>query len=309
MLRYAGRLIVAVLLCGTLAVAMGAAASGPRLEVQPQKLEFGTMKRGEKERKVLYVRNAGDSQLTIEQIRPSCTECIVDQIPLRPLAPGQGMELPITFLASDVPGEHTAYVTFHSNDPVEPLKRVYLTVTIEATKLPRLTVEPAVIDLGVVLAGEPATCTVKVANIGDGPLHVTDLTASPGVERAGELPKEIAPGARQELKLKLSPGDAGMVSAHVVLTTDDLDKPVVTIPIQGYAARREQVEGLLHGVLVTSVTPETARVTNHADGPVQVSVAGSPERTALEAGQSVVVRAPGPGRWPCRWSCPPLRRA
>ena len=203
MLRYAGKVMLVVLLGGALVLAMGATAHGPRLEVQPQKLEFGTMKRGDKQRKTLTVRNAGDSQLTIEQIRPSCTECIVDQVALKPLAPGEAMNLPITFYASDVPGDHTAYVTFHSNDAEEPLKRVYLTVTIEATKLPRLTVEPAVIDLGVVLAGEPAFCTVKLANIGDAPLHVKDFTATPGVDRTGgratqgDSPRR-APGAEAQ---------------------------------------------------------------------------------------------------------------
>ena len=295
MLRYAARVMAVAVLAGALVLALGAAAGGPRLDVRPQKLEFGTMKRGEKLRKVLTVRNAGDSQLTIEQIRPSCTECIVDQVALKPLAPGQEMELPVTFLATDVPGDHTAYVTFHSNDPAEPLKRVYLTVTIEATKLPRLTVTPAAIDLGVVLAGQPAACTVALANIGEAPLHVTGFTAAPGVERDGELPNEIAPGARHELKLKLSPDAAGALKAHVILTTDDLETPVLTVPIGGYAATREQIEGLVHGVLVAAEAPQSARVTNRADGPVQVSVVGAAGGTALAPGQSVLVRAPGPG--------------
>jgi hypothetical protein len=285
------RAMTALLATAALALSVGAAAGGPRLEVRPQKLDFGSMKRGEKLRKVLYVRNAGDRPLVIDQIRPSCTECIVDQPPLRPLSPGQEMELPITFLASDLPGDHTAYVTFQTNDPVEPLKRVYLSVTIEPTKLPRLSLSSEALDLGVVLAGEPALCSAELANAGDAPLLVKDLTAAPGVERLGELPTQIAPGARYELKLRLRPEAAGPLKGYVTLMTDDPERPVLTVPIGGYAATQEQVERLVHGVLVAPLDG-AARVTNSAGAPVRVSVNPSPVRTTLAPGQSVVLRQP-----------------
>jgi hypothetical protein len=254
------RVLAAILIAAALALSVGATAGGPRLEVRPQKLEFGSMKRGEKLRKSLYVRNGGDRELIITKIRPSCTECVVDQPPLRPLAPGQEMELPVTFQASDLPGDHTAYITFETNDPLEPLKRVYLSVTIEATKRPRLTLRADVIDLGVVLAGEPAECSVELANAGDAALRVKDFSAAPGVERVGELPTEIAPGAGHDLKLRLNPDAAGPVKDYVTVVTDDPERPVLTVPIQGYAATREQVGRLLRGVLVA---PEggAARVT------------------------------------------------
>ncbi len=300
------RVVAAGLLAAALALQMGAAAGGPRLEVRPQKLEFGSMKRGQKLRKVLTVRNAGDRELVITKIRPSCTECVVDQPPLRPLAPGQQMELPVTFLASDLPGDHTAYVTFETNDPVEPLKRVYLTVTIEATRRPRLTLGAEAVDLGVVLAGRPAECSIELANAGDGPLSVSDVTTAPGVEPVGAVPKQLAPGARHALELRLAPEVAGPVKAYVTLVTDDPERPVLTVPIAGYAATREQVERLVRGVLVA---PEdgAARVTNGAGAPVQVSADGAAQPTTLAPGQSVVVRPTGPGPLAVRIELPSER--
>jgi hypothetical protein len=288
------RVLTAMLTAAVLAALAVAAAGGPRLEVQPQKLEFGSMKRGEKLRKVLTLRNTGQGDLVIQKVRPSCTECIIDQPPLRPLPPGGQMELPVTFLASDLPGDHTAYVTFETNDAVEPIRRVYLTVTIEATKLPRLALGAAVVDLGVVLAGEPAECTLAVTNAGDAPLHVKDVTAPPGVEREGEPPKEIAPGARFELKLRLATPPAGPLKSYVTLVTDDPERPVLTLPIGGYAATREQVEALVHGVIVTP-QDGVARVTNRTGGAVRAYVDASSVRTTLEPGRSAEIRQPGGG--------------
>ncbi len=287
------RVLAAGLLAAALVLQLGAGTAGPRLEVSPQKLEFGSMKRGQKLRKVLTVRNAGDRELVISKIRPSCTECVVDQPLLRPLAPGQQMELPVTFVASDLPGDHTAYVTFETNDAVEPLKRVYLTVTIEATKRPRLKLSAEAVDLGVVLAGQPAECSVELANAGDGPLSISSVTTPPGVEQVGEVPKEIAPGASQALKLRLEPA-AGPVKAYVTLVTDDPERPVLTVPIGGYAATREQVEALVQGVVVT---PEDggARVVNHAGRLVDVSTSSAPEWTPLGPGKSTAVRAQADG--------------
>ncbi len=275
--------------------------------MSPQKLEFGKMKRGQKLRKVLTVRNAGDRELVISKIRPSCTECVVDQPPLRPLAPGQQMELPVTFVASDLPGDHTAYVTFETNDPVEPLKRVYLTVTIEATVRPRLTLGAEAVDLGVVLAGQPAECSVELTNAGDGPLSVSSVTTPPGVEQVGEAPKEIAPGARHALKLRLKPDAAGPVKAYVTLVTDDPERPVLTVPISGYAATREQVEALVHGVIVTPEDGGAARVTNRTDSPVRVYVGPLSTRWTVDPAQSVVLRWPGPGAFTVSVELPPER--
>ena len=102
------------------------AAAGPRLEVRPERMDFGSIKRGEKKQKTVRLYNAGDARLVIEQIRPSCAECVVDKVPTEPLDPGQEFSLPVTYLAAALPGTYTAHLTLHTNDPAEPLKRVYL---------------------------------------------------------------------------------------------------------------------------------------------------------------------------------------
>ena len=128
-----------------------AGEKGPRLEVRPERLDFGTMEHGAKRQRTLHIRNVGDAELVIEQIRPSCPECVVDRDVPGPLPPGARLDVPVSYSAVDVPGKHTAHLTFHSNDPVEPLKRVFLDITIlKPDDASSLEVEPARIDLGII---------------------------------------------------------------------------------------------------------------------------------------------------------------
>jgi hypothetical protein len=224
--------------------------AGPRLSVEPERLDFGQIDRGGKGAKTLRVVNTGDSALTIEDVRPSCTECMVKDMELRPLAPGQGMDLQITFLAVDVPGKHTAHITLRSNDETEALRRVYLDVEIKAVATPRLIIEPEQLDLGVVMAGQPVRTAVVLHNVGEAPLLIRDFTFGPGVALDGEGPERIAPDQKQPLKLTLAPPKPGVLRSHVTLVTNQPDQRVATAAINGYAARPEQVERVLGGTLV-----------------------------------------------------------
>jgi hypothetical protein len=269
--------------------------------VHPQKLDFGLIKKGEKRRRTCLLRNTGDAPLVIESIRASCAECMVDTQPTMALDPGEEFELPITYLATAVPGKYTAHVTFHTNDSVEPLQRIFLDVEIaERGATPRVEIEPETLDLGIVIAGERVEWGLKVRNAGGGELRLEDIVSSPFISVGNRPGGSLAPGEEQRLSLTVAGAPAGVFRGHIAVATNDPERRTVTVPVSGYIATREQVNRLLRGVHVTALRSEAeprelraVLVTNNDESPVWLSAAEA-EGGPLEVppGESVGVAIP-----------------
>ncbi len=229
--------------------------AAPKLEVRPESLDFGSIEKGEKVRKTIQVRNVGDADLVISVVRASCAECVVDKIKDKTLKPGEEIQLPVTYDATAVPGKHPAYLTFESNDPADPFKRLEIDVEIVARSAPALEVEPASIDVGIIRFDAPAEVILQLRNVGEAALKFEEFSASPGIALTVQ-PGELAAGRQEDLKLKIAPKEPGIYQAHVTIATNDPNHPVATIPVRGYAASREQLDRLFGGGIL--IVPERA---------------------------------------------------
>jgi hypothetical protein len=233
------------------ALIAGVAWAGPQLEFEPKNLDFGKMKQGTELRKILTVRNVGDADLTITQVRASCTECLVDKIEKTTLPPGEQTELPVTYSATAAPGKQTANITFHSNDADEPLKRVYLAIEIvKPDAKPRIQTLPEQIELGIARLGKPVTVPVVIQNIGDGDLKLTEFVCGPGVILSAVPEKAISPEARFEAHAEINPAKPGVFRSHFSIVSDDPERRVVTLMVSGYVAEEKEIAALVRGLVV-----------------------------------------------------------
>jgi len=294
----AARTLLLAVLLGALCP-LSRAAAGPKLEISPQKMDFGSMRQGEKQRKVFLLRNTGDEALVIDQARASCTECIVDQKATYRIAPGEQAEMPVTYQATTVPGKYTAHVTLHTNDPAELLKRVFLEVQItERGETPFVELDPGEVNLGLVPLGEPVRRVLKIRNTGKAALRLDEVAPGPLVEVQARPAGELAPGAETEIALQVRSVESGIVRTNVTIATNDPEHPTVTAPIFGYAASAQEVGRLARGVLIACQPPDggraSVRVTNNQQAAVTVSAAGAHGPLALAPGESGTLEA-GPG--------------
>jgi hypothetical protein len=276
-------------------------SAAPKLELRPESLDFGSIEKGEKVRKTLQVRNAGDADLVISVVRASCAECVVDKIKDKTLKPGEEIQLPVTYDATAVPGKHPAYLTFETNDPADPFKRLEIDVEIVAKSAPALECEPASIDVGIIRFDTPAEVVLQLKNTGEAALKFEEFSASPGIALTVK-PGELAAGRQEELKLNIAPKEAGIYQAHVTIATNDPNHPVATIPIRGYVASREQLDRLFGGGIL--IVPERAaaqgglllllRIFNYGDIAITVRRTGGtgiqPGPETVEPGHSVKLR-------------------
>jgi hypothetical protein len=163
----AGLLLWVVLLLAALVVppaieAGGIKVTGPAIEVSPPRFEFGDLPQEHIEHLTCSVHNAGSDLLLIRQISSDCG-CTVAQIPDSSLAPGEKVDLSISFSTRHFSGPVRKTVTLVTNDPGSPKTLIVITAFVRAI----VAVTPDELDFGRVPRGtSPAqTVTLRAAAV------------------------------------------------------------------------------------------------------------------------------------------------
>jgi len=111
----------------------------PRLLISEEEWDFGKVKPGEKPTHIFTIKNGGEEELIIEEIKKSrpCIEASISTTPTR-LQPGESAELKVTYDTTDYVGKDGEHIHIISNDPQVPDKWIDLYVEIEAFQIPYL---------------------------------------------------------------------------------------------------------------------------------------------------------------------------
>ncbi len=263
-------------------------ALAPRIESDCYKAEFGTVYRGEKLKKLFKLKNSGKSDLTINEIRNSCS-CAASKFTvdgrtfgedelreakrLGVLSPGEEAELEVELktAAATTPGkeaELSKAIRIYSNDPV----RAVLTLTLDATMISPFTVDPMTIDFGVVRKGAGAKLSAIVQSELLGDFKITTAT-SPNPELMSVALTRVAtePGAAPTWRIdaEISPAaPMGAFASHVELAVDHERVKEILIPVHfsveanvRFVDNKPDRGDLLDFDVMTPGTPKTIELT------------------------------------------------
>jgi hypothetical protein len=218
------------------ALTASAALGAPELTVEKSNWRMGNIERNQTRTTTVVLKNTGDEPLVISQIRPSCKSCLGKVADGDRIEPGAESRLDVAYEAVGALGEHTVYVTIHSNDPVHPLTRVRFSVKIVPEKdRPALTITPVFVDLGVVAIGDTVTFNVELGNEGDKPLDMHSIIPSSACSTRDDAKDAVAPGAVRSIPVDVTPRVRGVIRESVGFETNDPERPSVIVQIEGYA--------------------------------------------------------------------------
>jgi hypothetical protein len=197
----------------------------PKIMLSADSWDFGTVVFGDMPSHVLTIKNEGDADLHLTNVRGSCS-CTVPKLKTNLLKPGEATEVEIHFNTRKRQGSITQTVTIQSDDP----KNSTLTfrVTGEVKKL--VNVEPANVMLTGAKRDEAMSATVRITNDSGEPL-------SPEIKRIsseyiGASLKEIEKGKVYELIVTTKPPlPYGRTPAGIELTTGNPRQPDLQIPV------------------------------------------------------------------------------
>jgi len=219
---------------------LAVADAAPRIEADHETDDFGTVYRGERLSSKFTLINRGDADLVIRKITNEC-QCTASRFTidgksweeeqlkgakeLGVLSPGEEAQLEVVMRTAIAmtPGDEKAVskaIRVHSNDPA----RAILALTMKATMISPFTLEPAVIDFGVVRKGVEAKRSAVIWSDVLGDFPITGVTV-PNPERLAVKATRVETKAglppTWRIEAELLPGvPIGEVVGHFDLTVD-----------------------------------------------------------------------------------------
>ncbi|MBI2433236.1 MAG: DUF1573 domain-containing protein [Candidatus Hydrogenedentes bacterium] len=212
----------------------------PKIEVETQDLDMGTISGEKTAQATLKVFNRGKRDLQINEIQTSCL-CTEGHIPIEraTIPPGGQSYIDITVDPTRIPGFHSQKtLTISSNDPENTQVPVKVTVNID----PEFDLEPAEANFGEILKGETPEMTLRLRQVREQPVEVTDVSeyatvTVPEIEGAvRQVPESEwkTPGkAEYDITIKLRPTlPQGDFSRYVNVATNITRLPLFPLGVR-----------------------------------------------------------------------------
>lgn len=245
---------IAVVLLMWLAAALQAIA-GPVVSIEETAFELGDVSGETQIHRTVILRNAGNRDLWIERAYAKGQRIEVE-VPQTAVAPGESVELAVRLKLDGLQGRFAQRLYLQTNAARTPLVGIEFVghtpeptpepkpapmpePTANADGVPRLTVEPAEVDLGTVGGGKPRR-TVLLRNDGSAPLVIKGIRASCGCTVPDLAVTTLEPGESTPMDLTVDTARKhGDFRVHVYVRSNDPETPMTVVRITGQRAGGE----------------------------------------------------------------------
>ena len=214
----------------------GVAAAAPVILVAPTSLDFGNVTVGQTKDLTINVSNAGNAPLTVTQVSSGNPRFTMSSGGV----PGTISSVVVTLrFTPTAAGAQSGVFTMFSNDPAHPSVTVSLTGTGVGAAAPAISVTPTSLSFGDVNVGQSKDLTLRVSNVGNAPLTVSQLgsTNARFTLVSGALPGQVGNGITATIRF--TPNAAGTQSGTLTLVSNDPVRPSVTVSLSGNGVAAE----------------------------------------------------------------------
>ncbi len=214
-------------------VASSTTAAEPNIVVNPLALEFGSVGLGTTRARTTELWNTGTQELTIWNIgfcTGSSRSFSWTPSPLLSIPPGDREILTVRY-KPQAEVTDLGCLEIVSSDPDSRTVSLTLRGTGTTAAEPRIVLEPPALDFGTVSSGDTQRRTVRVWNLGRGPLSVSDVVRCAGTtaeftwEPQGSV--TIPSGGSETLIVTYSPVDSGRDAGCLEIASNDPAAPTV----------------------------------------------------------------------------------
>ncbi|NIH78390.1 choice-of-anchor D domain-containing protein [Amycolatopsis viridis] len=210
---------------GTAALDLHGQGTQPGLGANPSALDFGAVRTGAAKELGVNIVNTGTTPETITGVTAPTGAFTSENLPAAGTVLQPGASLTVSVVYTPTSGTDSGVAESSKFSVTSDQGSV--TVPLKATALsgqPQLTLEPELVDYGIVPVGKPVTKTFTIANTGTVPLTVTKAKAPEGVFHTDTPLAEgqvLAPGDELQQTVTFTPTDAYPATAQYQVTGDD----------------------------------------------------------------------------------------
>ncbi len=181
-----------------------AAQPQPKVEVTPAVFDFGTIDEGVKAKATFTIKNTGDANLVIYDVRPTCG-CTIANLSSKTIAPGKSATLVAVYNSMNAGGPIRKFITVSTNarKPGNGTLPLGLSANVKAKPAPDIALSIYMLANIQIPSGGSTKRTITVSNPGHLDLLINGITASQGIQASiGGLKVENGQTAKTSLKLK-----------------------------------------------------------------------------------------------------------
>lgn len=178
--------------------------AAPNLSVSPEIWDFGTVVEGDIASRIFLIKNTGNAELTINNVRSSCG-CTAVLLSAKDIAPGQAAELKVSFNSSGYRSNFEKYVYLTSNDPDEPNRTIIIKGSVKALPKIGINVEPPVWDFASAGLEQPSILQFLIENRGTNTLKISSIGASLDTMNVSVASADIEPHKATKVDVNLKP--------------------------------------------------------------------------------------------------------
>ncbi len=216
-----------VALC-TVMTASSEDAPAPKIACDAPQYNFGSVSDVTEIRHTFVLRNTGNADLTIQQVRPACGCTTAPLAANTVIPPGGSVDLPTTLKVSN-PGEQHKSITVSSNDPQTPQYRLEINGTVAR----QVDVRPQQATLEITPSTPFATTEILITFNTPEPHAITGINTN-SLTLCTVAMQERRPGHEYALTIATAPGlnmQTTYVTTNVTVSTDHPTHPSLNIPI------------------------------------------------------------------------------
>ncbi len=203
---------------------------GPELVLSEREHHFGKVMAGDTLRHSFKLKNTGDEELKIEDIK--ITGMFTKVVLKKLIPPKQEINVTLTMDTDKLSGEAEAGVAFRTNDPVTP----WVELKMRGLIIPLVAIQPMPEMFFSVYGGQAKEDAVNIVNNSGEPLKITSLHYE--TQRFEARIKPIKEGKEYRLLVKVIPdAQPGRSMEKVILFTDNKRVPQVIVGVNIFIKR------------------------------------------------------------------------
>lgn len=226
--------------------------AAPEMQIESPVYDFGVIRKDGEYNAVFVLKNSGDSELTIGDIKAGCG-CTIPKLTKKEIAPGESVEMDVVFRSAGWTGRQRKIIKLFSNDPSARETELALLADIRRD----IEISRQSIVLVGSVAGPLPQRTINLTGRSDGrPYRIINVDGS-DVPFAEVEWKAVTPGRDYQIEIStakeaMRPG--ALREGRLVVTTDHPDFASIELKIG------------LHITSEIMTVPATIRLSDNGDG-------------------------------------------
>ena len=209
------------------AIATGLHAA-PKIECDQPKYDFGTSLNDQTIEHVFTLRNAGDEELVIQNVQPSCG-CTLAELGDKNLAPGESTTIKARLDLTNRLGRQDKHISVFSNDPATRT----LTLLMSGESISALRLEPPVLAFNTIAPTGTVTRTFFVTSPLKEKFKVLDVVSPQKMFQCRITPVEEGVKYQVDVSVSAEGRSGGAINDNLVVYTDHPKARVMAMAAYG----------------------------------------------------------------------------